>query len=95
MLNSFIKIPCAEKLLCMGRFANKLFEKLTSSVKEDSMDELDHSEKKTMYRIPTTLESYSEDMEYFITKFGNCTNSQIYLVIVNFVFQIEFMALLH
>lgn len=46
MLNSFIKIPCAEKLLCMGRFANKLFEKLTSSVKEDSMDELDHSEKK-------------------------------------------------
>lgn len=72
-----------------------MFEKLTSSTKEDSMDKLDHSEKKKMYRILTTLESYSEDMECFITKFGNCTNSQIYLVIVNFVFQIEFMALLH
>lgn len=29
----------------MGRFANKLFEKLTYSIKEDSMDELDYSEK--------------------------------------------------
>lgn len=48
-----------------------------------------------MYGIPTTLESYSKDMEYFITKCGNCTKSQIYLVIGNFVFQIEFMALLH
>lgn len=40
------------------------------------------------------MESYSEDIQYLITKFGNCTISQIYLLIFNFVRQTEFIALL-
>lgn len=47
-----------------------------------------------MYKIPTTLESYSEDIQHFITKFVSCTISQIYLTVVNFVFQTEFTVLL-
>lgn len=34
-----------------------LFEKLTFSIKEDELDELDHSGKQ-MYKIPTAMESY-------------------------------------
>lgn len=36
VLNPFVKIRFTEKLLCIGRFANKLCVKLTFSVKEDS-----------------------------------------------------------
>lgn len=43
VLNPFVKIPFPEKWLCIGRFANKLFIKWTLSIKENSVDELDHS----------------------------------------------------
>ena len=90
MLHLFVEISRAEKPLCIRRFANKFFEKLTFSIKEDSVDELDHSKK----CILLPLESYFEDIQYFRTKCSNCTISQIYLIIVNLVFQAEFTALL-
>lgn len=36
--------------------------------------------------IPTTMESYSEGIKYFIAKFDNRTINQIYLIVVNLVF---------
>lgn len=40
------------------------------------------------------MENYSKDIQYFITKFGSCAISQIYLVFINFACQTEFIALL-
>lgn len=40
------------------------------------------------------MENYSEDIQYFIMKFGSCAIRQIYLIFIKFTCQREFIALL-